>query len=235
VVKRAPNHITTDRLLAGVLLAATCFLSAPGWGEDTSDTAPVIDALTSLPATTRHRLASTLGLGSLHGKVKIANNSDLTLQILPSPEFRAGSKIGFTVTSKRPGYLILIDIDGTGKMTQIYPNPISLLHAQGMRERSNFLKPSRPLRIPDPDNAYAGFEFVATPSGGPSMVVAMLSQRAVQLIDLPDLPESVTDFADALTYLASIAADLKVPAGQNGALSDTEWSFDASAYWVKTD
>jgi hypothetical protein len=184
---------------------------------------------TSAPVET----APTVSLGTMQGKIQIANSADLSLQILPGPEFETGSKISFSVTSRKPGYLILVDVDATGKITQIFPNPISLLHARGPRERTNLLKPGRPLRVPDPEDAYAGFEFIATPSGGPSMVVAMLSQRPVQLVDIPDLPASVTEQSTALSYLSNTAADLKIPEGERGSLSGTTWSFDASVYSVR--
>jgi hypothetical protein len=234
VTKRTRYYTAMAHLTAGTLAAVVCVLPAVAQEEENSRSVHIIDAPLPTP-TPVPALAATMGLGSLHGKVNIANDADVTLQILPGPEFKVGSKISFSVKSKRPGYLILVDIDATGKVTQIYPNPISLLHARGLRERSNFLKPGRPLRIPDPENAYSGFEFVATPSGGPAMVVAMLSERPVQLIDLPDLPESVTDQKAALTYLANLAADLRVPERENGALLSTTWSFDASAYAVNTN
>jgi len=201
-------------------------------------------------------------LGSLRGKVKVANPADLSVVILPGQEVPAGTRISFMVTSKRSGYLILVDVDAGGKLTQIYPNPISLMRASAIggtppparnshrvrgtsatedparrkerdgRKPSNFVRARRPVVIPDPDDPYAGFEFIATAAAGPSMVVAMLSDRPVQLIDLPDLPAEVAGQASALTYLSNLAADLKIPQGDGGKLDSVTWSFDASVYAV---
>jgi hypothetical protein len=235
-MKRNMHHKTAVGLAGSALFVAAFALPTVAQ-EDNLRGVHIIDSPTQTPgpATIVGGFVPTIGLGSLHGKVKIANTADVTLQILSGPEFKAGSKIAFAVKSKKSGYLILVDVDASGKVTQIYPNPISLLHARGLRERSNFITSGHQLNIPDPKDAYAGFEFIATPSKGPSMVVAMLSQRPVQLIDLPDLPPTVTDETAALTYLANVAEGLKIAEHENGTLSSTTWSFDASAYSVKAN
>src|ERR1035437_9912499 len=195
-------HLAATALYGLACGSLVCVIQATAEDADNSRGVHIIDAPapTDSPASnsTPVEPALTPHLGPLQGKIQVANPAELSLQILPGPEFAIGSKIAFSVTSRKPGYLILVDVDATGKVSQIYPNPISLLHARGLRERTNFLKSGRPLRIPDPQDGYAGFEFIATPSGGPSMVVAMLSSRPVQLNDLPDVPASVTDMAGAL-------------------------------------
>ncbi len=226
---------------------------------------PPAEPMPSAPAPSQPSLP--VELGSLHGKVKVANSAELSVTILPGQEVAAGADITIVVTAHKPGYLILLDVDATGKVTQIYPNPMSLLrtaalegrstdeqtstrgldkhdrHAgksrhrarESTREPANYIKPGRTVRVPDPADPFAGFKFVATPGSGPSMVVAMLSDRPVQLIDLPDLPPSVAGQPAAMSYLSNLANDLRIPQGDGGKLSGVTWSMDASMYQVRTN
>src|SRR5271155_5775827 len=54
------------------------------------------------------------------------NAAGVAIDILPSEQFAIGVKVGFRVTTKKPGYLILVDVDSTGKVTQRYPNLYSM-------------------------------------------------------------------------------------------------------------
>src|SRR5690606_8534214 len=127
----------------------------------------------------------TFEIGNIH--LKAENAAGLSIDILPSQHLKPGTRIAFKVTTKRPGYLLLVDVDATGKLTQIYPNQRSLLTAR-VREGANRIRPGRTITIPDPNDPLAGFEYVAEPPSGVAMVVAILSDKAVQLIDLPDVP-----------------------------------------------
>ena len=84
-----------------------------------------------------------------HSEMKIPNAAGLSMQILPGPDIVAGSQVSFQISSKKAGYLILVDVDATGKLVQIYPNPMSLMGPSGVREQSNYLRPGKALQIPD--------------------------------------------------------------------------------------
>ncbi|MDB5652388.1 MAG: hypothetical protein JWQ94_1, partial [Tardiphaga sp.] len=47
----------------------------------------------------------------------------VNLEMIASRPVEVGSKVTFRITARKPGYLLLVDIDATGKMTQIFPNP----------------------------------------------------------------------------------------------------------------
>ena len=68
-----------------------------------------------------------LNLEALTSGIKLPNSAGLSMQMLPGPDITAGSRVSFQVSSKKPGYLILVDVDATGKLIQIYPNPMSLM------------------------------------------------------------------------------------------------------------
>src|SRR5262249_40221950 len=126
--------------------------------------------------------------GELSKALRIVNSAELVVEILPGAEIPVGTKVSFRISSKKPGYLLLIDVDATGKLTQIYPNPMSVVSARGGREKSNQVRPGKPIVIPNPSDTYAGYEFVASPPRGIATIVALLSARPVQIIDLPDVP-----------------------------------------------
>ena len=76
---------------------------------------------------------STAKLASLNAGMKTDNAAGLSLDLIPSGEIIAGSKIGFRITTKKPGYLILLDVDAAGKLTQIFPETATETGASGIR------------------------------------------------------------------------------------------------------
>jgi hypothetical protein len=175
-----------------------------------------------------------LNLETLTSGIKLPNSAGLSMQMLPGPDIAAGSRVSFQISSKKPGYLILVDVDATGKLIQIYPNPMSLMVPSGVREKSNFIQPGKALQIPDSKSAYSGFEFVASPPLGTAMVVALFSDRPVQLVDLPDVPSSLVGRASAVDYLSKLANQLRIPSVTgNDRLDDAHWSFDVKFYSIR--
>ncbi len=176
----------------------------------------------------------TPDLEALSNGMKIPNAAGLSMQILPGPDIVAGSQVSFQISSKKAGYLILVDVDATGKLVQIYPNPMSLMAPSGVREQSNYLRPGKALQIPDRQSPYSGFEFVASPPTGTAMVIALLSDRPVQLVDLPDVPGSLLGNASAVDYLTKLANELRIPnAAGNDRLDEAHWSFDVKFYAIR--
>jgi hypothetical protein len=155
------------------------------------------------------------------------------MQILPGPDIALGSEVAFQVSSNKPGYLILVDVDADGKLAQIYPNPMSLKAPSArVRESANYLRPGKPRRIPDRLNAYSGFDFIASPPAGTAMVVAILSDRPVQFVDLPDVPLSMAGSVSAIDYLTKLASELRIP-DRSGRLDEPHWSFNAKFYAIR--
>lgn len=166
--------------------------------------------------------------------LKAKNPAGITVEVLPGADLQVGTKIAFRVSTRKPGYLLLVDIDASGKLTQIYPNVLSLAQATGSTASSNLIKPGSVLTIPDPNNPLARFEFLAEPPLGVGTVVAILSDKSVQMIDLPDLPNSITEQQAAVDYLYTVAQGLKIAsADKPGRFLDGVWSFDAKSYQIK--
>ena len=193
------------------------------------DEAPMSSGLPGVGAGAPASTVPTFELGNAN--LKTDNSAGIAIQIMPGPDLQVGTRIAFRVATKKAGYLILVDVDADGKLTQIYPNRGSLL-AMGGRESSNFIKAGRTITIPDIGNPLAGFEFVAAPPNGVAMVVAILSDKPVQMIDLPDVPGQFAGREAALQYLTELARSLRIPR-ESGALQEAKWSFDAKFYVIR--
>jgi hypothetical protein len=64
--------------------------------------APAVPSVVALPTLEASNLAVT-------------NPANLSIDILPGPHIRVGSRVSFRISAKRPGYLILLDVDSSGK------------------------------------------------------------------------------------------------------------------------
>lgn len=163
----------------------------------------------------------------------LANAANVSIEILPTPRIEVGQKLEVKVSATKPGYLILLDVDATGKVTQIYPNLHSMQIPQGASVTSNLLQPGQPVLVPDPRNPFAHFEFVAEPPSGRGMIVALLSTKPVQVVDVPDVPQDRLDNEAAAEFLQQAAGELKIaPQDRKAGLVDPQWSFAATGYSI---
>jgi hypothetical protein len=160
----------------------------------------------------------------------IPNIAGVSLQMSPGQSVSVGTKISFRVTTKKPGYLLLIDIDANGNMSQIFPSPEMIVQSQNAA--SNFIKPGEELLIPNSEARKRGFDYVITPPTGEAAVVAVLSERRVQILDLPDTQKPRTE-AETISYLTEWTSGLRVPDSGTGKLQPSNWSFDIKPYSIK--
>jgi hypothetical protein len=160
-----------------------------------------------------------------------SNSANVSLEILPGPTVEVGGKVSFGVTSRKKGYLILVDVDAEGRMSQIFPTP-ELVEQSDERD-INLVKPGVQFIVPTPTARQRGFEYVVAPPTGAAIMVAILSERRVQLLDLPDLPRKLQSQADALSYLAAWTSELRLPDSANGRLLSNNWSLDVKSYSIK--
>jgi Domain of unknown function (DUF4384) len=160
-----------------------------------------------------------------------SNSANVSLEILPGPTVEVGGKVSFGVTSRKKGYLILVDVDAEGRMSQIFPTP-ELVEQSDERD-INLVKPGVQFVVPTSAARQRGFEYVVAPPTGSAIMVAILSERRVQLLDLPDLPRKLQSQADALSYLAAWTSELRVPDSGTGRLVSNNWSMDVKSYSIK--
>jgi hypothetical protein len=204
-------------------------LSPPGSNDVSPSIPPASNNFANLPKHPAQQDIEAISSG-----LKVPNPAGISMQIMPGPDILIGSQVSFQISTKKAGYLILVDVDATGRLAQIYPNPMSLVAPGGVRENMNLLRPGKAFRIPDRENLFSGFEFIASPPPGTAMVVAILSDRPVQRLDLPDVPVSLAGSASAVDYLTKLANELRIPdANANGRLEQAHWSFDAKFYAIR--
>ena len=160
-----------------------------------------------------------------------ANAANVSLQILPGPAIAIGGKVSFGVTARKSGYLMLVDVDADGRMSQIFPT--AELLAQSVERDMNFVKPGIQFVVPTPAAQQRGFEYVVAPPTGSAVIIAILSERRVQLLDLPDIQRKLQGPAETLSYLSDWTSQLRVPDGGSGKLVPSNWSFDIKSYTIK--
>jgi len=164
------------------------------------------------------------------GNVQVSTNNlaGLRLDLNGGGTFKVSDKLVLKVTSQKPGYLVIMDIAADGRITQIYPNVISLVAEGKKAGEANYLTPGSSVLVPDPNSPLTNFDFVAAPPLGGGLLVAMLSDKPVQIVDLPDAPPT----AQKLEYVQQATRSLKITPAGGGPLLDPKWSFDAKAYTI---
>jgi hypothetical protein len=217
-------HGAVAGLSAAVLVGTAVFAQAPR-------SVTILPAPPEAPQATPAPSISPMRLELLNSTVKVENPAGVSVDLIPKLEVFAGSKIGFRIATKKSGYLILLDVDANGKLSQIFPNPTAATH--GTRDAPNLIKAGRPLTIPQLGTPYAGFEFIADLPTGIAMVVALLSDKPVQVVDLPDAPPPAFAPGDTLKYVRDQARTLKVPNPDGGQLEQPNWSIDGKFYLIK--
>lgn len=150
--------------------------------------------------------------------------------MMPGQTVAIGSRVSFRVTSKKAGYLVLVDVDATGHLTQIYPYTASLMKTS--RANGNYIKPGGTLTIPLASDPYAGIQYVVSPPNGQAMIVAVLSAQPVQILDLPDVPQEIKDRSEILPYLSKWMNELRIPDGESQ-LREAKWSLNAKPYTIQ--
>ena len=160
-----------------------------------------------------------------------ANSAQLSVDMLPGPTVSVGTAVSFKVTSKKAGYLVLVDVDAAGQLTQIYPNAASLTRTNGAN--GNYIKAGGTLTIPLATDPYAGVRYVIAAPNGQAMLVGILSPLPVQILDLPDIPTDIrNDPSLVLNYLAKQTSELRIPDDGNR-LREANWSFNAKLYTIQ--
>jgi hypothetical protein len=134
---------------------------------------------------------------------------------------KKGQSFKISVTSQYDGNLVLLDVNGEGIATQIFPND--------MAKKITPLSAGSTLTIPDD---YYGFDFEADGSGE-NMLVAIVVSDAVDLKDVAPSAQGLSAALDARQSLSAIVARL-----QKTWTGDTEnrgvrWSLGTLKYTIE--
>ena len=166
--------------------------------------------------------------------IHTSNGAGLSLDLVPGAVLPVGTDVLFHVATQKQGYLILVDINADRVATQIYPNVMSLAQTKQKQALTNLVKPGVSVSIPDLKNPLGRFTFRTEPPLGRGVIVAMLSERPVQLVDLPELSSALASpqaYVDALDGAVRklLVSDAKAP----GKFAAGDWSLAAVEYVVK--
>ncbi|MBY5534283.1 trypsin-like serine protease [Rhizobium leguminosarum] len=171
-------------------------------------------------------------LAAVENTLKSDNEAGVAVDVLPGTAVGIGDKVAMRVSTKKSGYLILVDIDASGKLTQLYPNKRSMGLKPSAKSGDNRLDPARPVVVPDARNPYTGFEYVVEGPAGVGMVVAILSDKPIEVLDLPDVPTPLVGQRAAFNYVYDLARSLRIVGDdENGAQG--KWSFDSKFYRIR--
>jgi len=171
--------------------------------------------------------AATRGLLS---QARTEDSSEVSIEMPAGRTVDVGTEMLFRVSVAKPGYIMLVDIDSQGKMSQIYPRPELL--SRFNRSDINLVKPGDQIQIPSDEQKQQGFKYVVSPPTGSSAVVVILSEKRVQLLDLPDLPQGVKTQADVINTLSKWMENLRIP-DATGKLVQTNWSIAVKPYSIQ--
>jgi hypothetical protein len=214
-------------LLAAAWLALT-LAGTPLRAEDRSVT--ILEGVDEAPPQPASPPADTAPLASL----RTENPAGVKIDVLPNATLKLGSRIAFSVSTQRPGYLVLVDINAEGRMTQIFPNVMTLSRTSSDVASNNLIKPGPAVTIPNPKNPLARFVFTADPPQGTGAIVAILSDRPVQIIDLPETPAERTSPQDLVDLIHQAVLGLKIASSDpSGPFTTSTWSMAAAPYAIQ--
>ena len=138
---------------------------------------------------------------------KFDNDAGLSIGFLGGNSVRVGQRVNFHVTTGKPGYLVIFDMAADQSLTQLYPNARSLKSPTG-GTLANYLRPDRPLTLPNPRDSYAGFAYEISPPAGKGMMVAILSDQPLKSVEVPPGVKTLTR-QSAHDYLSKLARELR--------------------------
>ena len=186
------------------------------------------------------------------------NPAGIQLSVTPAGIVAVGTTFGFHLTSRQPGFLVLLDINADGVVSQLYPNVFTMNAAkdagaasadpcatpgantlstfglaQGANTKENRIEPGRPFDLPG-GSAGADYAFQACPPKGGGMVFAVLSDKPVQIIDLPDIPAGTVGSPAGLDRLLGALKQLRLVSGEAGAPAVApRWSIAWTRYEIR--
>lgn len=172
-------------------------------------------------------------VAAVENTLKSDNEAGVVVDILPGTSVKVGEKVAIRVSSMKPGYLILLDIDSSGKLTQLYPNKRSMGLKSTVKSGDNRIDPAHPIVVPDAANPYIGFEYVVDGPAGVGMVVAILSDKPIEVLDIPDIPKPLAGQRAALNYVYELARSLRIVGDDEEGGAQGRWSFDSKFYRVQ--
>ena len=131
-----------------------------------------------------------------------AGEGGVRLEVEPGADLPVGSSVDIVVESDRDGHLLLLDIDPSGRMVQIFPNEYSARN--GIPDR---VRAGRPLRVP---GGTGGFRFTVEPPTGAGMLMAIVTPQNARLTGLASRHKDLAVIERPAAYLVELNEALRV-------------------------
>jgi secreted trypsin-like serine protease len=148
-----------------------------------------------------------------------------------------GDLVAYRVTTRKAGYITILDATPDGKLTQIFPNKRSLASPGGTRLEAIQINPGRPLLVPNYNNPYAGFAVRVSGERGKGVMVAVLSDEPLTSLDIPDAPKTFSSTTEALSFIdrlrTALTRNLAVQGNGAARTDKPNWSVDMHEYNVE--
>ena len=149
-----------------------------------------------------------------------ASEHGVQLDIEPGTSLPVGSSVDIVVESDRDGHLVLLDIDPTGRMVQIFPNAFS--ERNGVPDR---IRAGKSMRIPGTDG---GFRFSVEPPVGEGMLLAVVTEQGLQLSGLVSRHKDLAVIERPGAYLVELHEALRAAGGANWGRATREYKVVAA-------
>ena len=126
---------------------------------------------------------------------------DVRLRMNPGGKVQLGEEIQVTVESERGGRLVLLDIDAAGRLTQIFPNEISI--RSGVPEQ---IRAGDSVILPGDKKE---FLFKMAPPVGAGMLIAIVSESDVRLQEMLSRHKDLSVVPRPQAYLVELSETLR--------------------------
>ncbi len=180
---------------------------------------------TALPLPRVARLAKDILIrDSETGDGDARDDGAVRVRMSPGPRIALGAALDIVVESDRDGYLVLLDVDATGRLIQIFPNEPSL--ASGVSDR---IRAGQRVTLP---GQRAGFRFRAEPPTGRGALIAVVANESASLRDLTARHKDLSVVPHPESYLVELAEILRDEAAGNRDRSDFGWAVGKLDYEI---
>ncbi len=153
-----------------------------------------------------------------------SNDADVKIEINVGRTLKLGQEFRISVTAKKPGELILLDVNSNGEVTQLIPNDIML---QNGRDRE--IVPGRRITIPDD---YYGFAFAAGKPLGRGKLLAIVTEDDVKVDQLLAANRAIAVVPNSDEFLGDLASTLLEVHRKDKKNRAVRWSLGALEYEI---
>ena len=153
---------------------------------------------------------------------KRSGPSSVRLRMEPGTTVGIGKEIEIVVESERNGYLVVLDIDTTGKLVQLFPNEESLRVGVPSTIRAGGV-----VSLPGKD---AGFRFRTVPPLGRGLLIAVVADENQWLTDIAKRHDQLAVVSSPKAYLVEVREALR--AVSRGAANASAWDVTGLEYEI---